>query len=141
MLCFFSFKNFKSYRTETEFDFQAAAIPEFEESLLKADKSDVALLPVSAIYGPNGGGKTNLLQALACLISMVVRPVAELEKNRQRLILQYGVSCVPFLFDNDSKTEPTEFQIYFRQSEREYRYYIAVLDGSIISESLYWRNI
>ena len=75
------------------------------------------------------------------LISMVVRPVAELEKNRQRLILQYGVSCVPFLFDNDSKTEPTEFQIYFRQSEREYRYYIAVLDGSIISESLYWRNI
>ena len=84
MLCFFSFKNFKSYRTETEFDFQAAAIPEFEESLLKADKSDVALLPVSAIYGPNGGGKTNLLQALACLISMVVRPVAELEKNRQR---------------------------------------------------------
>lgn len=141
MLCFFSFKNFKSYRTETEFDFQAAAIPEFEESLLKADKSDVALLPVSAIYGPNGGGKTNLLQALACLISMVVRPVAELEKNRQRIILQYGVSCVPFLFDNDSKVEPTEFQIYFRQSGREYRYYISVHEGAIISESLYWRNI
>lgn len=101
----------------------------------------MALLPVSAIYGPNGGGKTNLLQALACLISMVVRPVAELEKNRQRIILQYGVSCVPFLFDNDSKVEPTEFQIYFRQSGREYRYYISVHEGAIISESLYWRNI
>ena len=112
-----------------------------ERSIVENISFDVADGEMLVITGPNGGGKTNLLQALACLISMVVRPVAELEKNRQRLILQYGVSCVPFLFDNDSKTEPTEFQIYFRQSEREYRYYIAVLDGSIISESLYWRNI
>ena len=34
MLCQFSFQNFKSYKGETTFDFQAAAIPEFAESLL-----------------------------------------------------------------------------------------------------------
>ena len=34
MLCQFSFQNFKSYKGETTFDFQAVAIPEFAESLL-----------------------------------------------------------------------------------------------------------
>ncbi len=56
MLCQFSFKNFKSYKETTTFDFQATSIPEFSESLLKSEKAD-ALLPVGVIYGPNGGGK------------------------------------------------------------------------------------
>ena len=34
MLCQFSFRNFKSYKGETTFDFQAVAIPEFAGSLL-----------------------------------------------------------------------------------------------------------
>ena len=54
MLCQFSFKNFKSYKETTTFDFQATSIPEFSESLLKSEKAD-ALLPVGVIYGPNGG--------------------------------------------------------------------------------------
>ena len=64
MLCQFSFKNFKSYKEETTFDFQATAIPEFSDSLLTGNEGG-ALLPVGVIYGPNGGGKTNLLPALS----------------------------------------------------------------------------
>ena len=45
MICQFSFKNFMSYRDETVFDFQAAAIPELSESVISREKmSD--LLPV-----------------------------------------------------------------------------------------------
>lgn len=62
MLCQFSFSNFKSYRNETTFDFQAANLPEFGNSLIHIEKAS-DLLPVSVIYGPNGGGKSNLLQA------------------------------------------------------------------------------
>ena len=51
MLCQFSFKNFKSYKEITTFDFQATSIPEFSESLLMSEKAD-ALLPVGVIYGP-----------------------------------------------------------------------------------------
>ena len=90
MLCQFSFKNFKSYRDETVFDFQAATLPEFADTLIRMEKCG-DLLPVGVIYGPNGGGKTNLLQALSCLISTVVKPIHDLESqlhmHRHRIFL------------------------------------------------------
>lgn len=96
MLCQFSFQNFKSYRDETVFDLQATAIPEFKDNLIVKDKcSD--LLPVSVIYGPNGGGKTNLIRALSCLITTVVRPIHDLGSTRKRVIMQQKVVAEPFL--------------------------------------------
>ncbi len=135
MLCQFSFQNFKSYKKETTFDFQASSIPEFAESLIAKELCS-SLLPVSAVYGPNGGGKTNLLQALACLVSTVVKPIHDLEKNRQPFIMQQKVAAQPFLFDAESPEEPTEFQIFFRKEEYEYRYYLAVKKEKISAETL-----
>lgn len=140
MLCQFSFQNYKSYKSETTFDFQATAIPEFSDSLLTSDKGS-ALLPVGVIYGPNGGGKSNLLLALSSLISTVVKPIHDLEKSRQDVIIQQRVGYTPFLFDEDSRTQPTEFEIFFRQGKNEYRYYLALLNDEVVSESLYWRAI
>lgn len=139
MLCQFSFQNFKSYKKETTFDFRAMPIPEFKESLLTQEKAE-DLLPVSVFYGPNGGGKTNLLQAFFCLIGTVVRPIHMLEKNRQNAIFQQTVGCSPFLLDDESNREPTVFQVFFRVGEKEYQYYIS-LQEEIVYESLYWRTL
>lgn len=140
MLCQFGFKNFKSYKNETIFDFQAGELSEFKESLIKEDKA-TPLLPVSVVYGPNGGGKTTLLQALSCLITMVVFPIHELKKNRMNLIVQQRVNCEPFLYDEKSKNEPTEFNLYFRKNNNEYRYYVAIKNDIVVSESLFRRGI
>ena len=140
MLCQFSFQNYKSYKSETTFDFQATSIPEFSDSLLKGDKGS-ALLPVGVIYGPNGGGKSNLLLALSSLITMVVKPIHDLGKNRQNMIIQQQVGYAPFLFDDDSRTQPTGFEVFFRQGKNEYRYDLALLQDEVISESLYWRAV
>ena len=140
MICQFSFKNFMSYRDETVFDFQAAAIPELSESVISREKmSD--LLPVGVVYGPNGGGKSNLLKAFACLVSTVVKPVADLGKTREALILQLGVDCIPFLLDDKSRNESTEFQVFFRTNGNEYQYNLAIRKEEIVSESLSWRTI
>ncbi len=149
MLCQFSFQNFKSYKGETTFDFQAVAIPEFAESLLtyKAEKREnkeikgVRLLPVGVVYGPNGGGKSNLLRALSCLISTVVKPILDLEKTRESIIILQKSDYEPFLLDETSREQPTEFEIFFCQGKNEYRYYLALLNEEIVSESLYWRAI
>ena len=140
MLCQFSFKNFKSYKETTTFDFQATSIPEFSESLLKSEKAD-ALLPVGVIYGPNGGGKTNLLLALSCLISTVVKPIYELEKAREKIIIQQKISAAPFYFNEISRKMPTEFEVYFRQGKNEYRYNLSKFGDDIFEVSLYWKAI
>ena len=140
MLCQFSFKNFKSYKETTTFDFQATSIPEFSDSLLIDQKED-ALLPVGVVYGPNGGGKTNLLSALSCLISTVVKPIYELEKARENIIIQQRVNAVPFGFDEISREMPTEFEVYFRQEKNEYRYNLSICKDEIVEESLYWKKL
>ena len=135
----FSFQNFKSYRNETVFDFQASAIPEFEESLIKRDKAS-PLLPVSVIYGPNGGGKSALLMALGNLISIVVDPIKQLQKNT-RLVLQQSVFTQPYLFDEKSRNEPTVFDLFFRTESNEFRYFLSIQENTIIDECLYRRTL
>lgn len=46
------------------------------------------------------------------------------------------------MFDDTSRNEPTEFELYFRpNNEYEYRYAITVLNGKITTEYLYRRKI
>lgn len=135
LLCQFSFKNFKSYRGDTVLDMRAMTdVDEFSDSIIVAD--DTRLLPVSVVYGPNAGGKTNLLSALACLVTTVVRPVVELKKTRTGFVMQSGEACVPFLFDDVSRDEPTEFLLFFCVDGYEYRYYLALKNGTVVSEML-----
>ena len=39
------------------------------------DKDGEAFLPVSAVYGPNGGGKSNVLEALHSLVFKVLETI------------------------------------------------------------------
>ncbi|MBE5932435.1 MAG: ATP-binding protein [Lachnospiraceae bacterium] len=135
MLCQFSFQNFKSYKEETTFDLQATSISEFEESLIKQEKCS-NLLPVSVIYGPNGGGKSNLLQALACLITTVVNPIRDLGNTREDIIIQQRFFSKPFMYDVETIEEPIEYLIFFRKGNYEYRYYLATLKDEIFAETL-----
>ncbi len=140
MLCQFSFKNFMSYKDETVFDMQAEAIDEFAESVISFENAS-HLLPVSVIYGPNGGGKTNLLKALSCLISLVTKPIQELGKARTEYIFQQIPEYHPFALNATTKNEPTEFNVYFRTEKNEFRYYLAINDDIIVSEVLHRRTI
>ena len=140
MLCQFSFRNFRSYKNETTFDFQAAATAEFAESLIKRDNGN-SLLPVSAVYGPNGGGKSNLIRALSALISAVVVPIFKLKQNHKKMIFQHKLEAEPFLYDATSKNEPTEFRVFFQRAAYEYQYYLALLNGEIAAESLSRKKI
>ncbi|MBQ9008594.1 MAG: AAA family ATPase, partial [Clostridia bacterium] len=135
MFCQFLLKNYESYRDETIFDMQAENLQEFFDSLILCEKSS-SLLPVCVIYGPNGGGKSNLLKALSCLISIVVSPICELGSTRINPVIQQRVSYEPFLFDEVSNGEPVEFRAFFRKNQYEYSYYIALNQGTVYTESL-----
>ena len=70
MLCQFTFKNYRSYRDEAELSMQATPMKEFERSLIECSDGQ-SFLPVAAVYGPNAGGKSNLLEALDYVRSAV----------------------------------------------------------------------
>ena len=139
MLCQFTFENFKSYKKETVLDLQAVSGQNFEDSLLSSGNDKNSFLPVSVIYGPNGGGKSNVLDAINGVVSLVMRPIRiirNIENNNDT------VELVPFLFDNFSRDEPTKFEIYFRPNdEYEYRYLIFITNGIIFKECLYRRKM
>lgn len=135
MLCQFTVKNYKSIRDEMTFDMQAAAISEHEDKVIK-DKDEEQFLPVSAIYGPNGGGKSNVLEALHTLAAKVLRPLYATGDNEERLFLQKKLIIEPFAFSEETKNQPTEFEIFFRTEMAEYRYILHVKRDIVIYESL-----
>ena len=120
MLCQFTVKNFKSIRDEITFDMQAAAISEHEDRVIK-DNDGELYLPVSAIYGPNGGGKSNVLEAMYTLAIKVLRPLYAIGDNTERPLLQKKLIIEPFAFAQEEKNESTEFEIFFRTELAEYR--------------------
>ena len=134
MLCQFTVKNYKSIRDEVTFDMQAAAISEHEDRIIK-DRDGEAFLPVSAIYGPNGGGKSNVLKALQTLVAKILRPLYATEDNEEKVLLQKRIIVEPFAF-SESKNEPTEFELFFRTDSAEYRYILHVKRDVVVYESL-----
>ena len=135
MLCQFTVKNFKSIRDEVTFDMQAAAISEHEDRIIK-DKDEELYLPVSAVYGPNGGGKSNVLEALHSLVTKVLRPLYATSNNEEIAIKMKKLVIEPFAFDEETRNEPTEFELFFRTAMAEYRYELTVKKEVIEYERL-----
>lgn len=139
MLCQFTFENFKSYKNETVLDLQAVSGQNFEDSLLSSGNDKNSFLPVSVIYGPNGGGKSNVLDAINSVVSLVMNPIRIFKNNVQQ---NAGVELTPFMFDDYSRNKPTRFELYFRPNgEYEYRYLISITNGVIDEEYLYRRKM
>ncbi len=135
MLCQFTIKNFKSIRDEVTFDMQAAAISEHEDRIIK-DKDNELFLPVSAIYGPNGGGKSNVLEALHVLALKILRPLYATSDNENHVIPRKKPVIEPFAFSEKEKQEPTEFEVFFRTEMCEYRYILNIKRDMVLYERL-----
>uniref|UniRef100_UPI001F25A806 AAA family ATPase n=1 Tax=Enterocloster aldenensis TaxID=358742 RepID=UPI001F25A806 len=135
MLCQFTVKNFKSIRDEMTFDMQATAISEHEDRVIK-DKDGELYLPVSAIYGPNGGGKSNVLEALHILAAKVLRPLYATDDNSYHPFQMKKILIEPFAFGEEEKEAPTEFELFFRTKTAEYRYVLTVKKDIVLYERM-----
>lgn len=149
MLGQFSFKNYKSYKNEVMLDLYAENISEHKESLIIDKVDNEKFLPVIALYGPNGGGKSTVLDALQYLPSAILSKVLttnaindEIDITNNKIIPQlFDLRGKQHKFDNKSKNSPCEFSILFRIDENEFRYQLSVLNNTITEENLYMHNL
>ena len=133
MLNQFSITNFRSIKDKVTFDMQAVPITEHADSQIDGYDGD-KYLPISALYGPNGGGKSNVLLGLHMLFQKILRPVY--------LTLHPDVTSVgdltidSFKFDPEYSQRPTEFEIFFSTKMAEYKYEIKVFNDEVLYEKL-----
>lgn len=141
MLCQFTFENFKSFKDEATLDLQAVNITEHEDSLI-IDKIDGSkFLPVTVIYGPNGGGKSSVLDAFVYLTHKILLPifaVRGISKNMEELNIS-GLQETEryYKFDKNAHNRPIKFDISFRIKNKEYKYQLNILRGEILEENLF----
>ena len=135
MLCQFTVKNYKSIREEMTFDMQAAAIMEHKNRVIQTINGE-NFLPVSVIYGPNGGGKSNVLEALHTLDAKVLRPLCATCDKSECEYKARKIPVEPFAFSKETINEPTEFEVFFRTKFAEYRYVLHVKQEVVVYESL-----
>lgn len=137
MLIEFTFENFKCYKDETTLNMEAAPLAEHAETLIE-DKGGRKCLPVSVIYGPNGGGKSSVLQALQCMCSYVTLPYMIL--RHRGAVKSPILSCNPYAFDVESREKPTTFCALFSTGDYTYRYILSIQAGDVVEEYLHRRK-
>lgn len=127
MLTNFTVKNYRSFKFERTFSMGASSIKEHKDSVINRGK--YSLLPLAVFYGANSSGKSNLIQAISTMCSMVMHSVRLNEGD----VLPYD----PFALDKSSGSQPTLFEIQFIKDEVLYRYGFEYNKTDILSEWLY----
>ncbi len=144
MISQFSFSNYKSFKKEAFLDFTAESIKDHEKSIIKDKMDSERFLPVLAIYGPNGGGKSTVLEALRYLSLLLLRPfiMSQLQNDAEYESMIKRWSDMEMKekyhkFDPKCKDMPVNFDIMFRTKGKQYKYQFSFLHNQIVEENLY----
>lgn len=122
----FSVENFLSFKDKTTFSLFNSVDNSLKKNLLEVKNEKFTLSPVSAIYGANSSGKTNLLKAIGFLKFLL-----SIDSGRK------VNEKIPFLPFKLTKDIPTSFQIIFISEGTRYGYILSFTNERIIVEGLY----
>ncbi len=131
MLIEFTVKNYRSIKEEQVFSMVKAKGDELEETNTFISDATIGtpLLRSAVIYGANAAGKSNLIRALMDMESIVRNSAS---KSQDGDLLQ----VTPFLFDDVTIDEPTEFEMVFISEGIKFQYGFAATENQILEEWL-----
>ncbi len=131
MLIRFSFKNFKSFKNENCLDMEATSLKEHEYNVAKTENGEY--LKVSAIYGANASGKTNVLQAFDYMKKRIL--ISDDSKKNSPIDEE---NIYSFMINNDPIALEVEI---LAKNNKIYKYGFEVLKDKIISEWLFEKRV
>ncbi len=133
MLIEFKVSNYRSFRDEAVLSMEAADLGSCKNVSIEYRLSGkpMHLLPAVAIYGKNGGGKSNIIRAFWLATQFI--------KNAQRTQHENAAIPVrPFMLDDDSRTKPTAFEFTYIHEGIKYVYGFAATKEQVTREYLYY---
>lgn len=122
-----SIKNFLSYKDKMTFSFRADASTFREKTQVVEVTKGVRLLRFAVLYGANAAGKSNFLRA----VYFIKKFLFTVPNNRYE-----GTGLIPFLLDDNTPNENSEFEIIFYVNGEKYHYYLVVNTERVVYEKL-----
>jgi predicted ATPase len=130
MLLRLRFSNFRSFRAEQELSLVAGPFTDLPDVVRHPAGTREGILPGAAIYGANGSGKSNVIKAVSFMSSAVAFP--------QRSWNPEGpIPREPFMADEESGREASEFEADFLLAGVRYRYGFRVDSDVVLEEWLH----
>lgn len=123
MLIRFVVKNLFSFYNETEFNLLPGKTKRLNHHKYKVNAFEV--LKLTALYGANGAGKSNLIKAISLLKNMVIKSSIPAAFTTQK-----------FRLSTTAADEPVEMSIEFYIHSSIYYYTVSVNKGIILDEYL-----
>lgn len=127
MIQSFTVKNFLSFKNEVTYSFLATKDTHLEESHLVEVAEGVRLHKLGIIYGYNASGKSNLIESFQYLRQFWFAQVEDKDEDTR---------IIPFLLDNESHNNPSEFKIIFYIDRTKYVYNLTINKDVVINEKL-----
>ena len=131
MLIEFRVANFRSIREEQTLSMVAGKDSSLADTHLTHTgiQSIPNLIRSAVIYGPNAGGKSNLIDALAFMQNVVVSSATQMVEGQ-------SFNCQPFKLDEESAKSPIEFELTFLLEGIRHQYGFALTRERVVKEWL-----
>ena len=131
MLIDFKVKNYRSIKNEQDLSMLSTKQKEhIDTHTFKTDSvTKINLLKTAAIYGANAAGKSNFIKALKTMQEIVINSMSTYQRG-------HLLPVKPFLFDVETKDEPTEFEVSFITNNVKYQYGFSATQERIVEEWL-----
>ena len=100
-------KNFRSFKDEVTFSFEASNDKFAEDSQVVQINENTRLLRFAVVYGYNASGKSNLLDAFDFLYKFWFYKPNDMDERTR---------TTPFKLDKFSPTEPTKIELIFSKN-------------------------
>ena len=126
-------KNFRSFKDEVTFSFEASNDKFAEDSQVVQINENTRLLRFAIIYGYNASGKSNSLNVFEFLYDFWFYKPKDMDVK---------TGTIPFKLDKSSPTEPTKIELVFYVEDTKYSYLLELDEHQVYLEKLsYYKSV
>ncbi len=132
----FTVSNYKSFKDNQIIDCFAVSTKEKQDTNIfegKFKNKSIKLTRTGLIMGPNASGKSNFIEAVDLMDSLVRNSANQANDNQTKSYNWY----TPFQLDPEARDKPSEFEMVFTHNGISFQYGFALDSKGIVDEWLY----